>query len=504
MQQNWDNFLFNPLLLLLLFLFYGLFIFKSGNIKALSQKIFLIEIFCFWFALFLIIGNSVDLSSLLNNFGYTGLDSLLLLFAISIGFYAFIFMIPFLFWQKRLSKFSWRIFHYVIYSLVAGGILVFTAYPNIVTTIILSVILGAGATIKGLNYLSYNEIYGKKFFPFKTVSLIAPLITLALLAGNDLNLLIISSTANVLNSRAQFSIIGSLAFLAILSALVLYWFFARKNFTATSFTVEQQKALEPFRWYKVLIIFVMLFFIIVLKEVSQSNIYLWLLGQRTWEKYHNIDIVNQFIRLNQQFFFIPQFFGAYLACHVLYNKLGIKYSFALGMFFWFIFFAVSAFNHSPEAFLVLQLINGLAYAMCFNILFAMVCEWKYRAPNNLPIVGQFQLLFFGSEFLVQFTDNIFKYKKVGIFADYVLGQNFIETPNFAVNIDNITTIIFTVAAMIILGILVGFYFTSDLILAEYRNHLVLLVPKINILLRESLVDKVQSQVSNITSSPEQR
>lgn len=155
------------------------------------------------------------------------------------------------------------------------------------------------------------------------------------------------------------------------------------------------------------------------------------------------------------------------------------------------FFSIASFNHSPDAYLFLQIINGLAYSMCFSILFAMTCEWKYRAPMNKRIVAQLQLLWFGVEFVTKFFDNFVRSEKLGIFKDYIPGQNYIDSANFAGQIDNITTIIFTISASIVLIILLIFYYTSDFILAEYRNHLRLLVPKINLLLRESFINRVK-------------
>lgn len=80
--------------------------------------------------------------------------------------------------------------------------------------------------------------------------------------------------------------------------------------------------------------------------------------------------------------------------------------------------------------------------MCFSILFAMTCEWKYRSPTNRPVVAQFQLLWFGVEFITKFFDDFVRDKQIGIFSNYVVpGQNYIPVDNFAGQIDNITTII---------------------------------------------------------------
>lgn len=495
LKNNWDVFLFNPLMLLLLFVLYILILAKSIKIKHASQKTFFVQTFLYWFALSAIIADNLEFRNLFFAASINNFEGVALIAVTSLSFYAFLAMIPYVFLHNVFSCVGWHFAQYGIFAGSALGIIILMAYPSLPTLIIAAIFLGFGIISKASYFLSYNEVYGRKFFPFKTVSLIAPLMTFALIFGSEFNNLA-TTRGSDLSNHLQVVIIGAIAVCAIGIATMLYSFFSHKEFTSQPFTVEQQKMFEPFKWKKVLIIFFMFILIIALKEISQSNIYIWLLGQRTWEKYHDVWKVNQFVRLNEQLFLIPQFFGAYLACHLLYNKIGVKYCFSLGLLLWFLFFSVAAFNHSPDAYLFLQIINGLAYSMCFSILFAMTCEWKYRSPTNRPVVAQFQLLWFGVEFITKFFDDFVRDKQIGIFSNYVVpGQNYIPVDNFAGQIDNITTIIFTICASIVLIILLIFYYTSDLILAEYRNHLRLLVPKINLLLRESFISRVKSNMA---------
>ncbi|PQP79223.1 hypothetical protein C6B38_02035 [Spiroplasma sp. ChiS] len=499
LQNNWDVFLFNPLMLLLLFVLYILILIKNIKIKHTSQKAFFIQTFLYWFALSAIIGDNFEFRDLFFAASINNMGGIAIIATTSLSLYAFLAMIPYVFLHKVFSRIGWHCFQYTMFGISMLGIFILIFYPSVPTLIIAAIFLGFGIITKASYFLSYNEAYGRKFFPFKTISLVAPLMTFALIFGSEFNNIVITIGSNLTN-HLQIGIIGIGAIVAIAGATILYALFSHKEFTSTSFTVEQQKMFEPFKWGKVLIIFFMTILIIILKEVSQSNIYIWLLGQRTWEKYHDVWKVNQFVRLNEQLFLIPQFFGAYLACHLLYNKIGVKYCFGLGLLLWFIFFSITAFNHSPEAYLALQVINGLAFAMCFNILFAMTCEWKYRSPTNKPIVAQFQLLWFGLEFIIKFVVDVMRDKKVGIFKEYIYGQQYIFRDIFAIQIDNITTIISTICATIVLLLLLIFYYTSDLILAEYRNHLRLLVPKVNLLLRESFISRVKSNITSETNN----
>lgn len=61
--------------------------------------------------------------------------------------------------------------------------------------------------------------------------------------------------------------------------------------------------------------------------------------------------------------------------------------------------------------------------------------------------------------------DVMRDKKVGIFKEYVYGQQYIPRDSFAIQIDNITTIISTIYATIVLLLLLIFYYTPDLILA---------------------------------------
>ncbi|AHF61254.1 hypothetical protein P344_05170 [Spiroplasma mirum ATCC 29335] len=495
MQTNWDIFIFNPIVLVLIMVFYILMLIKNHVFRSNSQKIFFAQTFCFWFALSLILSNNYDFNFTLKALKIDKLSGLGALFVMSTLFYALIAMIPikliFLFPKKKV----WEFYRLLVYIAIILGVLLLVIYPSFETQITACVLLGLGVTNLSSFYLTYNEIFAKKFFPFKTVSLVAPIMTFAILAGIDFHDIFTYSLVNKISNHGIIRIIGSLSLLSIFTALFFYFFYSRQGeFTSLPFTAEQREILEPFKWKKVIIIFVLLFFIIGMKEVSQSNIYIWLLGQRTWEKYHNSAMVDQFIRLNNQLFLIPQVFGSYLACNWLYNKLGAKYCFGIGLLLWFAFFTISAFNHSPDAYLALQLINGLAYSMCYYILFAMTCEWKYRSPTGEPIVGYFQILLFGTEFLVRCVDDILSWDQIGIFAFKNPTANFVTIGDFANFIDDITTIVFTSCASLILVLLLIFYFTADFILAEYRNHLVLLVPKINILLRNSFKNKLKSKI----------
>ncbi|WP_374696200.1 hypothetical protein [Spiroplasma endosymbiont of Polydrusus formosus] len=498
LQDNWDVFLFNTLILLLLFVLYVLILIKNIKIKHTSQKAFFIQTFLYWFALSSIIGDNFEFRDLFFSASINNMESIAIIAATSLSLYAFLAMIPYVFIHKVFSWIGWRFFQYTMFGASMIGIFILIIYPSLPTIIIASIFLGFGIVVKSSYFLSYNEVYGLKFFSFKTISLIAPLMTFALVFGSEFNNIVITTTTN-LSYHLQIAIIGIGAIVALVVATTLYVMFSYKEFISTPFTIEQQKMFETFKWKKVLIIFFMAILIIFLKEVSQSNIYIWLLGQRTWEKYHNTLKVNQFVRLNEQLLLIPQFFGAYLACHLLYNKIGVKYCFGSGLLLWFIFFSITAFNHSPEVYLSLQVINGLAFAMCFNILFAMTCEWKYRSPTNKPVVAQFQLIWFGFEFIIKFVDDVMRNKKVGIFKKYIYGKQYLPQDNFAVQIDNITTIISTICATVVLVLLLIFYYTSDLILAEYRNHLRLLIPKVNLLLRESFIGCVKSNMTSETN-----
>lgn len=220
-----------------------------------------------------IIGDNLEFRNLFFVSSINNFEGVALIAVTSLAFYAFLAMIPYVFLHKIFSRVGW---HFVQCAFFVGsglGVIILIAYPSLPTLIIAAIFLGFGIVSKAGYFLSYNEVYGRKFFPFKIVSLIAPLMTFALIFGSEFNNLVTTKGTN-LSNHLQVVIIGAVAIVAIGIAAMLYSLFSHKEFTSQPFTVEQQKMFEPFKWKKVLIIFFMFILIIALKEISQSNIYI--------------------------------------------------------------------------------------------------------------------------------------------------------------------------------------------------------------------------------------
>ncbi|WP_425380186.1 hypothetical protein [Spiroplasma endosymbiont of Stenodema calcarata] len=242
----------------------------------------------------------------------------------------------------------------------------------------------------------------------------------------------------------------------------------KNNIGAFQTTVLKQ--LSKFSWWKVIIIFILLFFVGVLRELSQGDFLNLLLAQEVWVKYHSKIMMEQYLHSVQEIWWIAQIIGAALIYYLFVKKIGIKNSLILAFVIWGLYFILVATIWVPGVLLGLQILNGFAVGVLFGILFSLVIMWNYRIRNR-PITGCFSALNALMTFLVQFLIRVFANNHLGIFNNLDLNWQlpFVENEFFLAKIKNVILFLYLGCAFSCFVLVIFVYYTAKFISGEYYN-----------------------------------
>ncbi|WP_233485436.1 hypothetical protein [Spiroplasma sp. ChiS] len=411
-MNNWDRLFLSPFLTILFMLDYIINLVKKG-IKSFYQWVFIVQHFCFWLALSCLL--TLNYNFIIFDFA-KNINSIAILLTVSTSLYA-AFFIP-ASWITGLFR-SRKLWFWISYGLMFLGILlVFILPQNWSAMIFCTIVFGFGVSTNSLWYLSFNEIYLYRTNPFATVTLNLPIVIIANMVGA--NVLMFVKNFNKGELTSHYIIFGIITIVLIFS-FVFCFFMPEIKTNIGALAPKILKQFSLFSWWKIIVILSLLFFIAILRELSQCDFLNIILAQETWILYHNKIMVEYYLHLVQEIWWFAQIIGA-MFIYFFIRKIGIKNSLILALIIWSLYFVFVAIISIPEVLLICKLLNGFAMISLFGILFSMTMMWNYRIQNQ-PVTGCFSALNALVTFLVHFLIRVFAHYQVGIFSNLNLDWN---------------------------------------------------------------------------------
>ncbi|WP_101519254.1 hypothetical protein [Spiroplasma melliferum] len=460
-MNNWDSLFLYPFLTILFMLGYIINLVKKG-IKSFYQWVFIVQHFCFWLAL----SCSLTLNYNFIIFDFAkNINSIAILLAVSTSLYAAIFFIP-ASWITGLFR-SRKLWFWISYGLMFLGILlVFILPQNWSAMIFCTIVFGFGVSTNSLWYLSFNEIYLYRTNPFATVTLNLPIVIIANMVGA--NVLMFVKNFNKGELTSHYIIFGIITIVLIFS-FVFCFFMPEIKTNIGAFAPKILKHFSLFSWWKIIVILSLLFFIAILRELSQGDFLNIILAQETWVRYHNKIMVEYYLHLVQEIWWFAQIIGA-MFIYFFIRKIGIKNSLILALIIWSLYFVFVAIISIPEVLLICQLLNGFAMISLFGILFSMTMMWNYRIQNR-PVTGCFSALNALVTFLAQFLIRVFAHYQVGIFSNLNLDWNlpFVKNDLFLDSLKQVILYLYLGCAISCLILIAVVFFSAKFISGEYYN-----------------------------------
>lgn len=478
----WDVYIFYPIIIIALISVYLWMLITKVFISGFEQWAFFIQHFLFWLGLGFVVHFGYEFFNVTTIGSLTNLTIISILLAGSSLFYASLLFIPAALITRKVK--SRKIWIYISYGASIPSLILLLAVPNLATFIIVAIGIGLGLSCNTIFYLYYNETFLNRLHPCKTVSILTPLAVIASMTSRNFYDVI---NLNGSSPTMSFQLLTGVALACLLVAMPFSLLMPRLKNRSFGFNASQLKVFEPFKISKLVYIMIFVFVATILKEVSQSDLYRWYIGQLVYEKSKNVSQVNQFLRLNDQLFQFSQVIISVLLASYFLKWFGFKYTFGLALFLWILFFSASAFTHYAEIFIFLQLLNGLAYGIIINLLLSLALVWNPRS-KKVPVTAIFSTVNAATSFLIQYASKSVDIKQIGIFKSKNPNQWFSEKIH-AFEIDQPFTVVFAICASLALAMVVLFYLKSDSIIAEYNDYTGILVYKINRVMKQELIGK---------------
>ncbi len=466
-MYTWDINILYPVIFLVLFFVFGFYLRKIKKLK--KDGIFFVQQFCFWSSVYIMvnINENYSLSYFLNH-----KESIWVVIFFTITFYAIFLFIPAnIFTSKFRNRKLW---FYLSYMCGLPSIIIFISWPTIVSVLIFSMLMAFSAACTSQYYLFYSENYQNRIFPFTTISLVFTVMVFATLFSVNIDNFLYemekveSVRTNVIPiSDFYYSITALIVFVLFLLSLFFLFLIPEKEDNFGYCNIQFEK-FEPFIWVKGILLFVFLFVIVLIEEIGHGLFFNWMLDQNVWTTNHNDSIVSLYSRLSIEIYDVTQILISGFIGFFIIKRLGIKYTFGLGLFLKFLYFSLMSFSSNPVLLLFLDFISGAGYVILIITLFTLALMWQTRTPNKkiLPI---FITIFTFTSFFTQYIIKLLSGTTWGIFKLKNIQDNYVPNDEITIQLNAETTIIFTILAVITLGLLILFYYCSEFILAEYNN-----------------------------------
>ncbi|WP_342275616.1 hypothetical protein [Spiroplasma endosymbiont of Cantharis lateralis] len=192
----------------------------------------------------------------------------------------------------------------------------------------------------------------------------------------------------------------------------------------------------------------------------------------------NDENVLTWLRINEFIYLIPTILASILSYKVLRKIIEQKYLIYINLFTLFSAYTIMAFTSNPFIFILLNILTGICFNQIIYSLFSACVFWNYRAKKN-PVTGFYGSSMFLGYFIVEVTQNSLSSLKVGIFKNFSnLDQLLIfketstseEIDKLLRTFDNFSTLIMSIACVIVLASILIFYFMSNKIFADYNKY----------------------------------
>ncbi|ALD66154.1 hypothetical protein [Spiroplasma cantharicola] len=192
----------------------------------------------------------------------------------------------------------------------------------------------------------------------------------------------------------------------------------------------------------------------------------------------NDENVLLWLRINEFVYLIPTILASIVSYKFLRKIIEQKYLIYINMFVLFSAYTIMAFVSNPFIFILLNIITGICFNQIIYSLFSACVFWNYRAKKN-PVTGLYGSSIFAAYFIVEVTQNSLSTSKVTIFKNFSnLNQLFIFKNNSTTgefervlrSFDNFSTLIISIACVIVLISILIFYFMSNKIFSDYNKY----------------------------------
>ncbi len=468
MSYNWDIKILYPSLFILIAFSLIMYWKKSKYLK--KHGIFFVQQFCFWCSIYMF----TDFNNNYSIFIFLNYDiTIWIIMFFSLTFYSIFLFLPA---NIVSTKFGNRkVWLFTSYLVSIPTIILFLTLPSIATSIIFAIGIAFPAANSSLYYLFYSENYHKRVFPFTTISLIYVVILLGRLFSLNIDMIlkvifVNHSYTNDIKFFDNFSYVLFFVSIALIFLCISFLILISipENEKWFGYCDIQFEKFQPFIWKRGIFLISFACIIVAIEGIGHGSISKWIIAQDTWTKYHDNNVVNLFLRLFEEFHFIPQIILGSLCGAIFYKKIGIKYTFGIGLLLLFIYYTFMSFSSNPITLLLLDFVSGAGYVIIFMTLLSLVLMWQSRTPNKkiLPI---FSLMIVATKFLTIYIINVLSIYNVWIFQDKNINQTYVQNDEVTKLLNAQTTFMFTGLVITILLLLIVFYYSSEFVLAEYNN-----------------------------------
>ncbi|WP_162684679.1 hypothetical protein [Spiroplasma sp. BIUS-1] len=363
--------------------------------------------------------------------------------------------------------------------------------------IITSILLSLSIASSTLFYLFLNEQSFYRIYVLPSVWITFVFMTFSSTFGIYLSNLNIVIGQKALSSNLTLSII----LILMLASSMALSFFTKENKNMVQ--VFDQEILEhlPKKNNKLFLLIYLLGFLLALTSAINNSLVIKLFIALNLTKFNLSDeSIYLWMRINDFIYLIPTIFASIISYKILTKIFEQKYLIFINLFVLFGVYTAMAFVQNPFVFIVLNLIAGISFNQIIYSLFSVCMFWNYRARKN-PVTGFYGSAMIGAYFLVEVSQNIISELNLGIFKDFSNLKELLEFRNSfdtsAMNntlavFDDATTIIMSIACIIVLTFILIFYFMSNKIFADYVKYK-MATQNLKVLIKKRVIAKTKTK-----------
>ncbi|WP_148285807.1 MFS transporter [Spiroplasma diminutum] len=456
-----------------------------------GSYLWLAQIVLFWIAAGFIgnqLKNDIEIQKNLNSINFIVLS----IFSTSL----------FLIILKPLATFTTGIFKnrkiwIQISSVIMIFILIITSISDLPLwlTIIIIMLFSFSLASSTLFYLFSNEQNFFRIYTLPSIWITFVFITFSSSFG------IYLSNSNLVYKNNGFSI----SLIVILSILVVLGFaisfLSKENKNLVQVFDEEILNKLPQKNNMIFLIIYLLGFLITLTSAMNNSIFIKLYIALNLINFDlNEEQVNLWLRINDFVYLVPTIITSIISYKLLRKVIEQKYLIFISMFILFGTYTAMAFVPNPFIFIALNILAGICFNQIIYSLFSACVFWNYRAKRN-PVTGYFGSAMFGSYFITELIENFISGKKIGIFKNFTNVDELLDKwknieqsskTEILIMSDNISTIIMSIACVLILASILLFYFTSSKIFADYSKYKIA-TQNLKILIKKRVMTKTKTK-----------
>ncbi|WP_158637882.1 hypothetical protein [Spiroplasma monobiae] len=212
----------------------------------------------------------------------------------------------------------------------------------------------------------------------------------------------------------------------------------------------------------------------------------------------NKNSIELWLRINNFAYLLPTIIASVVSYKLLRKVFEQKYLIFINLFVLFAVYTSMAFIQNPFVFICLNIFAGICFNQVIYSLFSVCLFWNYRAKNN-PVTGYFGSAMVFSYLIVDITQNAMISSRTGVFKyftniDDILKRESNELKSALNLFDNVSTIMMSIACVIILITIIIFYFMSNKLMADYAKYRVA-TQNLKVLIKKRVIAKTKTKIN---------